>query len=197
MVFPRAIRAPVDENDNYLIIYEVLSKEDYRIGCSDRTLDADLFVAFPDEFRRIMDLVHTAGVIHCDLYLSNAMWRKNKTEENLVDVVIIDWDCAHCLTERKLCRKISEALERHKPTREATFGATFDNKYIDVLFKDYFEADEKLWTDFSTNEKSVVDKAFYVSYVPRRYRPHRYFGINYLFRPHTHTYTCECGQIIN
>ena len=167
VVFPLAIRAPVDLNDNYIIIYEDLRKEGYRIGCPDRTEDSDLFVTFRLEFRRIMGLVHAAGVIHCDLYLSNVMWRKNEDNGNLVDIVIIDWDCAHCLTERKFCRKIEDALERHEPTCKAVFGATFDNKYINVLFKDFVEADKKLWTDLATNEKSIIDRAFYALFDQR------------------------------
>lgn len=180
VVFPLAIRALVDFDDEYMIIYEDLSREDYRIGCPDRTEDSNLFETFRDEFRRIMDLVHAAGVIHCDLYLSNVMWRKNEIVENRVDVVIIDWDCAHCLTERKFCRKIAEALERHKPTRAAVFGTTFDNKYIDVLFKNYVDADKKTgltwqlmkspWSTMPSTLSSInLRRRFGIA--PRWYRP--------------------------
>ena len=160
VAFPLAIRSPDDSNGNYMIIYEDLRKEGYCIGCPNRVDNEDLFNAFRIEFRRIMGLVHLAGVIHCDLYLSNVMWRK-KLNGNLVDIVIIDWDCAHCLSEQKFSEKIIEALKNHQSRREAVFGTSFDEKYIEVLFIEYVEADKHLWAALATDEKSAIDAAFY------------------------------------
>jgi tRNA A-37 threonylcarbamoyl transferase component Bud32 len=90
-----------------------------------------LYYLFCDELRRVIALVHDAGVIYCDLCLSNVMWKANNSE---VAIIIIDWDCAHCLIEGRFYPKVVEALEEHIPTRTADFGRKFDERYIDVLF---------------------------------------------------------------
>jgi hypothetical protein len=161
VVFPLAFRSPDDLSNNYKIIYEDLTKEGYHIGCPDRVTDSGLFNKFREEFKRIMNLVHLAGVIHCDLYLSNVMWRKNKDDRDLVDIVIIDWDCAHCLSERKFSEQITAALKDHQYHHDANFGTSFDEKYISVLFIEYVEADRQKWTDLASNKKIAIDAAFY------------------------------------
>ena len=162
VAFPLAIRSPntSDGEREYIIIYNNLKREGYCTGCPDRMKDNELFEAFVKELRRIVDLVHLAGVIHCDLYLSNVMWRKNDADER-VDIVIIDWDCAHCLIEGKFYPKILQALKDHIPTRTAQFGITFDLRYLDVLGMEYDESDSESWTDLASGVKEKIDNAFF------------------------------------
>jgi hypothetical protein len=160
VAFPLAIRSPntaVNEKEHF-IIYNDLCKEGYCIGCPDRMKDTELYDVFRKELRRIMVLVHRAGVIHCDLYLSNVMWKKNVKR---VDIVIIDWDCAHCLIEGRFYPKVLEALENHKPTRSAPFGTSFDMRYVDVLDREFKESDGVYWTELASGVKENVDNAFY------------------------------------
>jgi hypothetical protein len=47
------------------------------------------------------------------------MWKENNSE---VAIIIIDWDCAHCLIEGRFYPKVVEALEEHIRTHTADFG---------------------------------------------------------------------------
>ena len=107
-----------------------------------------------------MALVHDAGVIHCDLYLSNVMWKANINKSE-VAIIIIDWDCAHCLIEGHFYPKVAEALKEHTPTCTAAFGRKFDERFIDVLFGELDDSDNEYWTDLASDNKSKVDSAYY------------------------------------
>ena len=100
-------------------------------------------------------------MIHCDLYLSNVMWRKSESDTCKVDIVIIDWDCAHCLIEDRFYPKIEEALLDHKPSRGAKFGPLFDVLYVNVLYREYDISESNYWTELASGEKARVDTAFY------------------------------------
>ena len=163
VAFPLAIRSPntSDDEKEYMIIYKDLCAVGYQSGCPDRVNEPLLYDSFRNEVRRIINLVHRAGVIHCDLYLSNIMWRKSaiSDSENRVDIVIIDWDCAHCLIEGRFHIKVQEAFR--KSTRGATFGTAFDDLYVDVLFREYDEGEKEYWTDLASGIKSQIDTEFY------------------------------------
>jgi hypothetical protein len=159
VAFPLAIRTPNKSLDDYIIIYKDLCREDYRIGCPNRVDQEEMYIKYRDEFIRIMKLVHDAGVIHCDLYLSNVMWRINESDN--IDIVIIDWDCAHCLIEGRFYPKVLEAQASHKPTRSAVFGRVFDERYIAVLSIELCESDREMWIDLASGEKEKVDDAFF------------------------------------
>lgn len=159
VAFPLAIRTPNTCSEDYIIIYKDLHREGYRIGCPNRVDQEMMFIKYRDEFTRVMELVYDAGVIHCDLYLSNVMWRMNESDN--IDIVIIDWDCAHCLIEGRFYPKVLEALAAHKPTRNAVFGRSFDERYIAVLSRELCESDKEMWIDLASGEKGKVDDAFY------------------------------------
>ena len=163
VAFPLAIRSPNTSNDEkeYMIIYKDLCTEGYRIGAPDRTKERELFDSFREEYRRIVKRIHAAGVIHCDLYLSNVMWRmRTNSSGQVVDIVIIDWDCAHCLMEGKFYPKVGKALRSHKPTRGAEFGTSFDDRYVEVLYREYIDSESEYWRDLASGIKSDVDTAF-------------------------------------
>ena len=161
VAFPLAIRSPIEVDGDYIIIYDDLCKEGYSIGCPNRMKEEAVFDAYRTELSRIINLVHGAGVVHCDLYSSNIMWKKRASGGNEVDIVIIDWDCAHCLSEGQFCPNITKALSGHLPTRDAAFGTTFDKKYVDVLFIECRVSDHDDWTQLASNEKSAIDESFY------------------------------------
>lgn len=161
VAFPLALRSPLTADGDYIIIYDDLCKEGYRVGCPNRMEEAELFDAYRTELRRIINLVHGAGVIHCDLYSSNIMWRKSTSDSNQVEIVIIDWDCAHCLIEGKFYPNIKLALSNHDPIRDAAFGTAFDDRYVNVLFKVYQESDRGHWTGLASDDKISMDYSFY------------------------------------
>ena len=118
-----------------------------------------MYAKYRDQFIRIMKLVHDAGVLHCDLYLSNVMWRVN--DSDYIDIVISDWDCAHCLIEGRFYPKVLKAQASHKPTRSAVFGRAFDKRYIVVLSIELCESDWEMRIDLASGEKEKVDGAFF------------------------------------
>ena len=145
-----------------MIIYKDLCAEGYQIGCPDRVKERELFDSFREEYRRIVKKIHEAGVIHCDLYLSNVMWRMSlPSSGKVVDIIIIDWDCAHCLMEGKFNRRVQEALQTHKPNRGAEFGTSFDDRYVEVLYREYIDSESEYWGDLASGIKSRVDTAFH------------------------------------
>ena len=164
VAFPFAIRSPnTSNNENeYMIIYKNLCVEGYKIGCPDRSNESDLFDIFREAYCRVVKMIHKAGVLHCDLYLSNVMWRKRSASSgDVVDVVIIDWDCAHCLIEGNFHPKILEALKNHEPNRNAKFDTSFDDRYVEVLNRKYIDSESKYWADLASDIKPLVDTAFY------------------------------------
>jgi Phosphotransferase enzyme family len=160
VAFPLAIPSPNrDEKEtDYTIIYKDFCGEGYRIGCPNRMNQTVLYDVFRNELRRVMALVHDAGVIHCDLYLSNVMWKENNSE---VAIIIIDWACAHCLVEGRFYPKAVEALVEHGPTRTADFGRKFDERYIDALLGKLDQTDNKHWIDLASDDKKLIDDAYY------------------------------------
>jgi hypothetical protein len=168
VVFPLSVRSPnqldplVPESETsncYMIIYEDLTKLGYKMGTPNRLADEDLYQRFLVSLKLAVEAIHAAGVLHCDLYPSNIMWCDDGA--STVSIKIIDWDCAHCLAEGAFCPRIAEALMEHKPTRPATFGIGHDWKYFNVLNSDIVAGDEGWWTDLASNDKLLVDKAFY------------------------------------
>ena len=59
--------------------------------------DESDYILFLDELKRVINLVHKAGVVHVDLYPSNIMWKK---EDGNIIIRIVDWDAATILFEK-------------------------------------------------------------------------------------------------
>ena len=167
VVFPLTLRSPDDDKtrgttrQNWMLIYKnlVSESEGYRIGTPNRYQVPLVYNAFVTELRRLIVLVHTVGVIHCDLYPSNIMWRMNIEDES-VNIRLIDWDAAHCLDENYFSPLVKEALANHNPTRSSEFGTQHDIMYIDVLDRSCHEDEEEDWTNLASNEKWKIDASF-------------------------------------
>jgi len=170
VVFPLSVRSPnqldplvpQSETSNcYLIIYEDLTKLGYQMGTPNRLADEGLYQSFLASLRLAVGEIHAAGVLHCDLYPSNLMWRSDGASTT-VSIKIIDWDCAHCLAEGAFCPRIAEALANHTPTRSAKFCVEHDLDYIAVLEQSRADGGlDELWQALASTKKSVVDNAFY------------------------------------
>jgi len=164
-VFPLSVRSPsaesgTEESRCYWLVYEDLAAEGFKIGTPDRIRGSDTYKAFLRSLKEAISRIHEAGVLHCDLYPSNIMWKADAAGENVV-IRLIDWDNAHCLDEQAFGDKCKAALMEHKPTRSATFGVDHDWKYFDVLSSAINSREEQWWTDLASNDKRIIDNAFY------------------------------------
>lgn len=165
--YPLAIRTPESMefvNDQgqetcYELIYRDLSKLGYSTGTPDRIASPDLYSAFVAELKRVLLLVHQAGVIHVDLYASNIMW---KVVEYRICLKIVDWDIAHCLDEGRFAPKIEAALkDRIYDRGEVTFGIEHDNRYLAVYDLPLMEDCADQWRALASGVKSEADRGFY------------------------------------
>jgi serine/threonine protein kinase len=106
-----------------------------------------------------VNAIHDAGVIHCDLFLSNVMW---KHDAHLgTDIKIIDWDCSHTIDEGKFHPKIEHRLRNYFGMigTQPVFGIAHDDLYLRILEVDH-ESHRTDWEELASNEKSRVDQAF-------------------------------------
>jgi hypothetical protein len=164
-VFPLSVRSPsadsgTEESKCYWLVYEDLAAEGFKIGTPDRIRGSDTYKAFLRSLKEAISRIHEAGVLHCDLYPSNIMWKADAAGENVV-IRLIDWDNAHCLDEQAFGDKCKAALMEHKPTRSATFGVDHDWKYFDVLSSAINSGEEQWWAGLASSNKNDVDNAFY------------------------------------
>jgi serine/threonine protein kinase len=84
-----------------------------------------------------VSIVHSLGVIHMDIYLSNIMWKK--LEDGSFDVKIIDLDAAQDRDAKKLTDNVLKRLadEEGDLLKLCGFEPTlkFDNVYLDMFQK--------------------------------------------------------------
>eukprot|EP01036_Dinobryon_divergens_P034197 gene34198-44180_t len=91
----------------------------FQTGTPDRITEPDLFEAFVVELKRCLALVHSAGVIHADLYASNIMWKRSD-DDRCVRIKIVDWD-----VKARLETGLYDG-------QTAAFGIPPDLKYVSV-----------------------------------------------------------------
>ena len=113
------------------------------------------------------------------------MWRKSagSSSTELVDIIIIDWDCAHCIIEGRFHPKLWEALQNHQPSRGAEFGISFDNRYVNVLYREYDESERQYWIDLASGIKARIDTAFYALFSLMNTNSIWYFVKRYFLLP--------------
>ncbi len=163
--YPLSIRTP-DRSEGsskyYELIYRNLRNYGYKIGAPNRITEEPVFNAYRNQLRKAVTAIHEAGVIHVDLYASNIMYRSSGVVDDdiKVDIKIIDWDCAHCLSEGKYAEEVKQRLEAYWGKNNAPFGIMHDMRYVDVYFKDIDSFQSKLWHDLASGIKSDVDKAY-------------------------------------
>lgn len=167
VAFPLSVRspdvsAPADQ-ENYLIVYEDLARQGFVMGSPDRLENEQLFQLFLATLHTAVAAIHAAGVLHCDLYPSNIMWKSNTSEDGGMKIKIIDWDCAHCFAEGRFSPQVESALNNHAPTRRSRFGPEHDLRYLRVLEAQRRPdgAFDPYWKALASKKKGVIDRAFY------------------------------------
>ena len=174
-VFPLSVRSPHTAADNYLIVYENLAAQGFRIGTPNRIADERQYQRYLSALRSAVEAIHEAGVVHTDLYPSNIMWRELAEEEEeeegeegenkskTMAIRIIDWDCSHCLAEGSFNAAVKKSLRNHKPTRSATLGVEHDLRYLRVLQapRGHDAWEDDCWEALASNDANRINGAFY------------------------------------
>ena len=147
--------------DSGRLVFHNLTKFGYRIGLPPTR---ELRVAFMTELRRAVALVHSVGVVHLDLYLSNIMWKLDERDGRM-RIKIIDWDSCHRLGDALSDPTIGQLQSRYEKIRngspiEALYSATRAVEALDVLLLDILELNldcAKLQSD----QKRQLDTEFF------------------------------------
>jgi hypothetical protein len=134
--FPITIRSSEGKAKEAAIVYDFLIN--YRIGLpTDQECDGkgeDTRGQILNALKTAVDAIHTAGVIHVDLYVSNWMW---KLEDGKILIKLIDFDAAHAMNET-LTKHTRHRLTNVYGTgcilgKAVTATAELDNVYLQVL----------------------------------------------------------------
>jgi serine/threonine protein kinase len=148
------------------LVFHDWTKHDFRIGCPHRSEQSGLFYKFKAELYRVVGLMHSAGVLHCDLYFSNIMWREHKGR---VEIKLIDFDCSHLLSEGDFVPRAREAIKEHfshkcfRPAgefRNAEFHEEYDLKFVSIVELALNEENAEHWEDLASGVKTRIDPAF-------------------------------------
>lgn len=144
----------------FKLVFRNLTMYGFRIGCPDRTVPAQrpLFDFFKAEVQRVVGLMHSqAHILHCDLYLSNIMWRC--TKEGRVEIKLIDFDCNHRVNEGDFVPEARARLTDFFGS-QVVFGVCHDLKYLSVLELDETAANRHHWQNLASNDKARIDSSF-------------------------------------
>lgn len=166
--YPLSIRTPDTETIetsggsrcNYFeIIYRNLVKLGFVTGTPSRVKQPSIYEAFKTELKRVIGLIHNAGVIHVDFYASNIMWKSHENEK--IEIKIVDWDVSHCIDELHFSPKIEKILaQRIYAGKRVPFGRDHDLLYLAVYEMDLTEENQQHWNDLASGEKQRIDTAF-------------------------------------
>eukprot|EP01040_Poterioochromonas_malhamensis_P014756 gene14756-16385_t len=145
---------------NYFeIIYRNLVKLGFVTGTPSRVKQPSIYEAFKTELKRVIGLIHNAGVIHVDFYSSNIMWKSHENEK--IEIKIVDWDVSHCIDELHFSPKIEKILaQRIYAGKRVPFGRDHDLLYLAVYEMDLTEENQQHWNDLASGEKQRIDAAF-------------------------------------
>jgi len=87
--YPLSVRTPESSDyssagccDCFELIYRDLARLGFQTGTPDRITEPELFGAFVVELKRCVALVHSAGVIHVDLFASNIIWKRSGDDDD-------------------------------------------------------------------------------------------------------------------
>ena len=155
IVFPICVRVDGKKEGGGQIVFPLLDKrKGWYIGLpKSETLRMD----FVSSLRLIMNVIHAAGVMHLDFYLSNFMVLEQLDNPEKVFIKIIDWDAAHFISEN-LSGKSSNRLSDERKTLSSRLGSdnmiNYDVSLLNVI--------EKIINDprLQSNDKQALDAAF-------------------------------------
>ena len=108
--------------------------------------------------------MHLAGVIHCDLYLSNVMWRLNPMNGEM-EIKLIDFDISHQLCEGDFAPNVRTCLEHYYADLglshvNLNFGTEHDLSFMSVLDLPVDDGSKHLWIELSSNDVGRINAAF-------------------------------------
>jgi hypothetical protein len=173
--YPLSVRTPDSQDSSHTagrrmpdscyfqLIYRDLTRLGFRMGTPNRIIQPLLYDEFVLELKRMVRLVHAAGVVHSDLYASNIMWQE---KDQRVELKIIDWDVAHCLDERCFSPQVESILRdrlqysKIKGNEVVPLSEEHDLTYVRVYEMEVTEANTRLWQELASGSKSQVDAAF-------------------------------------
>ena len=102
VVFPYCVRQDIHACS---LIFPMM--QGFRIGLPE---EEELRVQFLCQTRAALTAFHRCGVVHCDFYLSNIMWKVDNSGGMVVK--IIDWDAAHFVNDTSLSAAVDRILHR-------------------------------------------------------------------------------------
>ena len=169
VAFPIAVvAANANESDarvkeNCFLVFEDLRSAGYRQGLP--PLDKMY------EFLRVLcDAVESfekAGVIHCDLYVSNMFWKVDV--DGVMNLKVIDWDWSHLIGERPTDDCL-EHISAHKSWLNSRLKHVLgdvicpelDVTYVELIrfANDHWEQMGLQWETFGSDQAGVLNDAF-------------------------------------
>ena len=112
--------------------------------------------------------MHAAGVLHCDLYFSNVMWRS--TPEDSVEIKLIDFDCSHLLSEHDFAPRVRKRFVEYfgqdcftdasEQRRRVVFDKSHDLTFVSIVELEVTTANTPAWHALASNHKQTIDPAF-------------------------------------
>jgi hypothetical protein len=147
------------------LVFPNLAKDGFQTGCPNRVDDPTCFDQFKAKLKRVVSLMHLAGVIHCDLYLSNVMWRLNPASGEM-EIKLIAFDISHQLCEGDFAPHVRSCLENHYADLnlpdhvDLKFGTEHDLCFLSVLDVPVDDGSKHLWIDLSSNDVGRINSAF-------------------------------------
>lgn len=137
-----------------LLVYPNMVLEGFAVGVPHH--DTETFEAYLRAVEKAVDVVHAAGVVHLDLYVSNIMHR---VQNGTIEIKIIDWDAAHLIGEPPGSDRVKAALRGHRNRGATVVGVQHDREYVEALRK---EGTAQIWQRLAVgNSKSDLDDAFF------------------------------------
>ena len=173
--FPLSVRTADEASEGcHQIIYRDLRMLGYTCGSPNRIEQPALFEAYKNALFAAVDSIHKAGVLHCDLYISNVMWKLSslspqdnsaaKSSNYVVEIKIVDWDASHCLDEGQFAPMVLKALHDYFKVQngfpEPKFGVELDLLYLSVLNKDVSDENTEYWHMLSSDVKEKMDSGY-------------------------------------
>jgi serine/threonine protein kinase len=135
IIFPICVREYDDDINTSSIVFPKLGSE-YKIGLPDTETQRECFF---EKLNNAIKIIHKAGVVHLDLYLSNIMWKELDSDD--IEIKIIDWDAGHFTAEpfykeTQTRLSVSHRADLHKKVMmQDNINSSYDKKvkeYYDI-----------------------------------------------------------------
>jgi serine/threonine protein kinase len=105
-------------------VFENLESDGYVIGVPEGEHLQSLYAT---NLKTAIEAIHTAGLVHMDLYPSNIMW-KSDDSGNGVKIKIIDWDSVQLIGQ-----PYSLAITQRLPMQTVEANVDWDMLHLNVI----------------------------------------------------------------